>query len=299
MPFTVNRHLLKEYGEYMAKKKSITRISDKKRGRPKVRFSFWGLILIFLLSFAGCFIIYMVSANIKKNFWTEEFDNVAVEDKNDISSDPDETEQNNSTSEEFDTESISVSNPVAQSEAKSKDYLNSCCLITDNLLLDINSYTEFKDVLGNESLSAVSCNTVTLETAYGNKTAYETLQVKKPENVYIMLGSDIGTSSIDDMISNYGAFVKNVRGYLTNAGIYVLQLPPVSENDSKASNALINEFNTKLLSMANMNNVYCLDTNTALKGEDGNISKEYINDSGLLSEKAYKKIVDYILCHTV
>ena len=53
-----------------------------------------------------------------------------------------------------------------------------------------------------------------------------------------MLGSDIGTSSVDDMISNYTEFVKNVRGYLTSADIYILQLPPVLEGNEKISNSL-------------------------------------------------------------
>ena len=115
-----------------------------------------------------------------------------------------------------------------------------------------------------------------------------------------MLGSDIGTSQIDDMVSNYTEFVKNVRGYLASADIYILQLPPVAEDSEKVSNSLINEFNTKLLTLANMTGVYCLDTNTALKNVDGTISEEYIDpESGKLTEKAFKKITDYILCHTV
>ena len=87
MPFTVIRQLFYESGENMAKKKSITRISDKKRGRPKVRFSIWGLILIFMLSFIGCFVIYMVAANINKDFWSEEFDKVVVEEHSDKNAD--------------------------------------------------------------------------------------------------------------------------------------------------------------------------------------------------------------------
>ena len=52
--------------------------------------------------------------------------------------------------------------------------------------------------------------------------------------------------------------------------------------------------------IANTNNVYCIDTNTALKGVDGKISKEFIDtETGALTEKAYKTIADYVLCHTV
>lgn len=287
----------------MAKKKSITRISDKKRGRPKIRFSFWGLILIFVLSFSGCFAIYMIAANMNENFWNEEFDKVVVEKKNakvpniDDISDTEEKSEEKSENEEVRT---SVINPISQSEAKDASYLSSCCLVTDSTLLGIDKFTDLNDVIGSESLSAAGCNSVTIESPYGNKTAYEILQAKKPEKVYIMIGSDISTASVDDMIINYTDFVKNVRGYLSSADIYIMQLPPLRAGAEGISNNTVNEFNTKLLTIANTIGVYCLDTNTALKGVDGNISEEYVDlQNGNLNEKAYKKIVEYILCHTV
>ena len=287
----------------MAKKKSITRISDKKRGRPKIRFSFWGLILIFVLSFSGCFAIYMIAANMNENFWNEEFDKVVVEKKNakvpniDDSSDTEDKREEKSENEEVRT---SVINPISQSEAKDASYLSSCCLVTDSTLLGIDKFTDLNDVIGSESLSAAGCNSVTIESPYGNKTAYEILQAKKPEKVYIMIGSDISTASVDDMIINYTDFVKNVRGYLSSADIYIMQLPPLRAGAEGISNNTVNEFNTKLLTIANTTGVYCLDTNTALKGVDGNISEEYVDlQNGNLNEKAYKKIVEYILCHTV
>ena len=287
----------------MAKKKSITRISDKKRGRPKIRFSFWGLILIFVLSFSRCFAIYMIAANMNENFWNEEFDKVVVEKKNakvpniDDISDTEEKSEEKSENEEVRT---SVINPISQSEAKDASYLSSCCLVTDSTLLGIDKFTDLNDVIGSESLSAAGCNSVTIESPYGNKTAYEILQAKKPEKVYIMIGSDISTASVDDMIINYTDFVKNVRGYLSSADIYIMQLPPLRAGAEGISNNTVNEFNTKLLTIANTIGVYCLDTNTALKGVDGNISEEYVDlQNGNLNEKAYKKIVEYILCHTV
>ncbi|WP_303824270.1 hypothetical protein [Ruminococcus flavefaciens] len=283
----------------MAKKKSITRISDKKRGRPKVRFSFWGLIVIFLLSFATCFILYMVAANFNENFFSDEFENVVVKDKNASESIADNSEDISEQSQNGQLNTSSVTNPIAQSQAKDESYLGSCCLVTDSTLIDMGKYTGLSDIISSSDLGAANCNTLTIETSYGTKTAYEILQTKKPETVYIMLGSDIAASSVDQMIASYTEFVKNVRGYLTDADIYIMQLPPVSE-DSPADNGAVNEFNTKLLTIANTNNVYCIDINTALKGVDGNISKEFVDsDTGALNEKAYKTIAEYVLCHTV
>ncbi|MGN0616909.1 hypothetical protein [Ruminococcus flavefaciens] len=283
----------------MAKKKSITRISDKKRGRPKIRFSFWGLIAIFMLSFATCFILYMVAANFNENFFSDEFENVVVEDKTSADTDSVNTSGTPDTEQTGAQSSSALTNPIAQSQPKDASYLGSCCLVTDNTLIDMGKYTGLTDIIGSGELGAANCNTYTMESSYGTKTAYEILQTKKPEKVYIMLGDDIGTSSVDDMISNYTEFVKNVRGYLTDADIYIMQLPPAGEG-STIDNGAINEFNTKLLTIANTNNVYCIDTNTALKGVDGKISKEFIDtETGALTEKAYKTIADYVLCHTV
>lgn len=288
----------------MAKKKSITRISDKKRGRPKVRFSIWGLILIFALSFSAWFIIYMAAANFNENFFSEEFgDDKGNENKgaspanSDLNND-DGSENSEDTSAD---DKNRITNPIAQSEAKSADYLSSCCLVTDSTLIDMAKYTGLKDVIGSSELSAAGCNTVAVESSYGTKTVYEVLQAKKPEIVYIMLGSDIGTSKTEDMISSYTEFIKNLRGYLPDAAIYIMQLPPVRDDaNATTGNGSINEFNTKLLTIANMHNVYCIDTNTALKGVDGALSNEYRDTStGALTESAYKTIADYILCHTV
>lgn len=282
----------------MAKNKSIRRISNKKRGRPKVRFSIWGLLLIFVLSFATCFILYMVAANYNDDFFSEEFDKVVIEEKNGKNSS--DSNKNSSSSDTEDSSINTITNPISQSEAKEPSYLSECCLVTDSTLQDMGKYSELKDIISSPELSAASCNNVTIESSYGAKTAYEIIQIKKPETIYVMLGSDIGTSSVDDMISSYTELIKNARGYLPNSNIYIMQLPPVRDDDPVVTNSDINEFNTKLLTLANTNNVYCIDTNTALKGVDGKISEEFRDaETGMLTESAYKTIADYILCHTV
>lgn len=284
----------------MAKKKSIRRVSNKKRGRPKIRFSFWGLILIFALSFSACFILYMLAANFNENFFSEEFDNIVVEDQfdssaGDISGNDGSPDSRSSGS----SSGFSAVNPVPESEAKDPGYFEKCCLVTDSTLLDMGKYTDFKDVIGSAELNARDCNTVKIESSYGTSSVYEIIQAKKPENIYIMLGSDLGTSSVDEMIESYTSLVKNIHGYLPESKVYIMQLPPVKD-DSVVSSKLINEFNTKLLTLANTSDVYCIDINTALKGVDGSISDEYRDPaSGALTEAAYQTISDYILRHTV
>ena len=48
----------------MDKKHTVQRISNKKRGRPKVRFNLMVVIILTALSFVACFVLYMINANI-------------------------------------------------------------------------------------------------------------------------------------------------------------------------------------------------------------------------------------------
>lgn len=300
MPQTSIRQSFIGAGEKMAKNKSITRISNKKRGRPKVRFSIWGLIVIFALSFAACFVSYMIAANFDEDFFENTFDHVVVDD-NDVQSDAASNNKSENKDEQQTDIGDKITNPVSKSETKENSYFESCCLVTDSTLLDIGKHTEFKDVIGSAELTAAGCNTITVESTYGNNTVYEILKSKKPSSIYIMLGSDIGTSTVDSMVKSYSELIRNLKGYLTESDIYIMQLPPVKEDAGAAvNNSMINEFNTKLLSIANTNNVYCIDTNTALKGVDGMIADGYRDpETGSLTESAYKAIADYVLCHTV
>lgn len=288
----------------MAKSRNVQRISNKKRGRPKVRFSIWAMIVIFALSFAGCFILYMAAANFNEDFLTEEFDNIVVETTTVPADEPETTTVSavDTPQTEAAGEAVQnvVANPVPQSAAVDASYFDNCCLVTDSTLLDISKYTDIKDIIGNDQLSAAGCTTVKVASNYGTVTVYETLQIKKPMNVYIMLGSDIGTSSMDDMINSYTTLVNNLKGYKADTNIYIMQLPPVPYDTETVTNAAINEFNDRLLNLANTAGVHCIDTSTALKSPEGTLSEEYWDaEAQKLNEAAYKAIAGYILTHTV
>jgi len=289
----------------MAKSKSrnIHRSSGKRKRRPKVRFSIWGLILIVALTFFACFVIYMFKANINSDFLDDEFGSITVEDN--VTTDADTETEDASEPEEEDEEATTVpkaeiTNPVPQSEAAEAGYFDNCYLITDSTLLDMASFTNFTDVLGSEALNALNCNTTKIVTNYGTVTAYETIQIKKPQNLYIMLGSDIGSSPVDEMIENYSKLVDNLHSARPDMKIYVMQLPPVkAEGEDNSKNELINEYNSKLLAMADKYQVYCIDTNTAMKNQDGVLAPEYIDEeTKKFNETAYSTITGYILTHT-
>ncbi|MBQ8961795.1 MAG: hypothetical protein IJ071_11385 [Ruminococcus sp.] len=283
----------------MGNKKTIQRKSSKKRGKPMLRFNFWVLFIIFVLSFAACFILYMVAANLNPNFFKDEFEaSVSQED----TSLPDQQEQEPTQAQEAPQEDQPViTNPVPQSAAVDAGYFDSCCMITDSTLLRMGALGKIPqaNVLGNDQLNALNCNSTRVESSYGTVTPYEVIKLKKPDQVYIMLGSDIGTSSADEMVASYATLVNNIHASLPELKIYVMQLPPVIYDNETVTNDMINDYNAKLLDMCNKAGVYCIDTNTALKGESGTLSEEYWDyDTLSLSQAAYEQICGYILTHT-
>lgn len=287
----------------MAKKRTVQHISNKKRGRPRVKFNFGVLVVIFVLSFAGCFALYMLAANLNDDFLNDSSEKNVVQEQPD-SSDEKTSDSAEEPSGEAEKPSESqgtaaIANPVPQSEAVDVSYLESCCLITDSTLIRMADHTSLKDVIGNEQLNAAVCNEQKVESTYGTVTVYQTMQLKKPANLYIMLGSDIGVSNVDDMITAYTTLVNSLHNYLPDIKIYIMQLPPIYSDGETLNNELINQYNSRLLNIARNAGVYCIDTNTALKSAEGNLSEEYWNaETGELSEAAYKAISDYIRTHT-
>ena len=283
------------------KSRNVRKGSGKRRNRPKVRFSIWGLILLFAMVFAACFVIYMIKANLDSDFLEDEFGSITVEENTD-DSDKEETSEPEDDIAEEETTAVKavITNPVPQSEAADAGYFDDCCLITDSTLINMADFSSFTDLIGNDALNALNCNTTKISSNYGTVTAYETVQLKKPQNVYIMLGSDIGTAPVDEMIESYSKLVDNLHSARPDMNIYVMQLPPVkAEGEDNSKNELINEYNSKLLAMADKYQVYCIDTNTALKNQDGSLAPEFIDEeTKKLNETAYATITGYILTHT-
>ncbi len=284
----------------MDKNKNIRTVSNRKRKKPRVKFNFGVLLIIFILSFSACFALYMLAANMNENFFEDEFNSIIVEENSE-----DEQEETTEANEgeisgvEEPVEKSPVTNPVPQSAAADyATYFDNCCLITDATLLEMNQYTSFTDVIGDSLLNAANCTVAKVESNYGTVTIYDTLKLKKPENVYIMLGNDIGVSATEDMIASYTTLIENLTAVLPEMNIYIMQIPPVITDSAPVTNELINSYNEQLLAMANSKNVHCIDTSTALKSVDGNLKEEYWSaEDKKFTEDMYKAVVEYILTH--
>ncbi len=282
----------------MSKKRTVHRVSDSKKNKPFVRFNFWLMVIIFGLSFMACFLLYMLAVNLDDNFFdfessSSEMQSSEVSDNNDLS------ETNSSENSETDSSITSVINPVPESERADDSYFDNAWILTDSTLLDIKFNTSIKNVIGNSQINAVNINESKVESVYGTITAYQNLQIINPENLYIMLGSDIGESTADDMINGYSSFIANIKAGLPDTKIYIMQLPPVYTDSENLTNDIINDYNSRLIKLADSYSVYCIDTNTILKNNTGTLSEEYYSsESDSLTTEAYSAVYEYILTHT-
>lgn len=276
----------------MEKKRNVQGRKSKKKKRPKVRFNFGVLLMICLFSFAICFVLYMLAANMNNDFLNEEF-GISSADMVDTES-KDKTSNSNIKSNS-DDDGISA-NPVPQSASADKEYLSNCCLLTDKTLLGIDSFGN--NVFGGENIGVTTAMTEKVESTFGTLSVYDIAKQKKPQTLYIMLGSDMGTATVDEMIVAYSKLVSSLKSAISNVKIYVMEYPPALYDSDTVTNDMINDYNARLLSMCNDLGVYCIDTNTALKAEDGKLNEEFWSYETLsLSQQGYDRLSEYILNH--
>ncbi len=284
----------------MEKKRTVQR-RHKKKNRPKIRFDFWLMFTIFLLSFTACFVLYMLAANFNDDFFKDEFDHDVTEITSDI---PDTTQNGQDPEIEVpSSEAVNspIVNPIPESEAKDDSYFDNACLLTDGTLIEMGEYGNFNpsNIFGSAEMTAVGCNSTKIPSSFGNVSMYDIIKNKKPDTVYIMLGRDLGMSSAEDMLASYTTLVTNLRAALPEMKIYVMQLPPVIYDTETLSNAMIDDYNNRLLAMSNAAGIYCINTNEALRSDQNILTEEYWSYEKLaISEAGYQKICSYIASHT-
>ena len=266
----------------MSRKRKFKPIQFKEPA-PKIKFNFKFLLVLWILILVGFFVFYMAASLVDSS--TVKSNKISsiktISDNNEISS------ENSSNLSDGNTSNIS--NPVPENKNKAGSaYLSRCIFIGNEILAKITIDDDIKS-------SKVLCDgTYNLnDIDIWKDHSFET------DNIYLMLGfSEMETPSDSDLISRYEKVLNEVRSANKNSKIYVLSIPPVAAENTAPSNSSIDEFNSKLLNIANSIGVYYLDTNTFLKDNTGYISSEYIENDGL-NNSAYYKIVDYIAGHTV
>ena len=202
-------------------------------------------------------------------------------------------------------------NPVPESKRQSDDYLDKCMFIGDSITTGFSTYklVPRENVFADVGLRIDNI----AETKIKNPRFSEPVNVMavlesvKPENVYILLGSNgVAWYNNDTMIEEYGKFIDDIKTKLQNSHIYIISITPVGtmkENidtieNGKVLNSEIDQFNNRLLDLADEKNVHYLNVNPELKDETGKLPDDVTSDGMHFNLDTYKKFIEYILTHT-
>lgn len=278
-----------------------------KNKKPSYRIDM--VVLSCTVVFVACFIIYMFRGEITPGS-TKPSENISAKNSSQVAT---TTNINDNSSKQEPVKDSSsqatqgpLKNPVPQSQKLDMAYFNSCAFVGDSLSVGLSAYNILSSdkVIASIGLNISKIGTEKFATSYGKVNALEALKKRNPANIYIMLGSNgIAWMSNQSMMSNYISFIDEIKKALPKSKIYILSIPPVTENREKAAenpikNSAIDAYNSELLKMANSKNVYFVDINTALKNNLGKLDVAKAEKDGMHFKKAtYSIMIDYILSH--
>ena len=131
----------------------------------------------------------------------------------------------------------------------------------------------------------------------------------KEKPVYMVL--TIGLNGITSFVNNknlyqncYGKLIEEIQNASPDTKIILQSVYPVAANqktftaDAATLNGYIDILNGYVKELAASKGVRYLDTNSALKGPDGNLPDSYQNGDGIhLTAEGYRVILDYIRTH--
>lgn len=296
----------------------------KQRRGPVMRFRFGQLILLWILSLILCFGAYIYNRNFhpEKDVFLKSEEAEAADDVTPTDTTPEEgenaaeaapevtpsdtpTDVPNEEEAEDVPEGPKKDNPVPETAPQPPDYLTRCAFLGETniynlgqagLLQTFNVYASEKLTLNNYTKEYVQL---------GEDTTIRILSAINSANcpTYLMFGTEtLAKNPPDQSADQFGNLLTSVIATAPEATVYVLAIPPVTEDAEKADPPLLNSdidsYNSKLLDLCNQFNVYYVDTNTALKNNEGKLDRIYALEDGIhLTPEAGQILLNYVLTH--
>ncbi len=134
-------------------------------------------------------------------------------------------------------------------------------------------------------------------------TVMQALQRKNFGKVYIMLGvNELGWSSFDTFLKDYGKVVDDVKKYQPGARVYLQSILPVSAKKSASTTIYTNEkivhANQAIRRLAQEKKVKYLAVDSALRDASGALPEGASTDGVHLNAEYCKKWCEYLIAHT-
>jgi hypothetical protein len=305
-----------------------TRRRRKKRRRgPLMKFRFSGVILIWVFSLIGCFGFYMMKRNVSpdEDIWVKKADaeDSAVTTAAVTTASPAKTTSANSAAgsaagsgtvttasaaakaaETTTAVTLSKINPVPECPVQPQDYLIWSAFVGEKGVFDMGQQGLLKtyNVYGSETLTLQNYQT---EYVMLNGTTIRILSALNSAKcpIYLMFGTDdLVTLKPQKALDYYGTLLNQLKAAAPASEIYILAVPPVTAKQEKRkdslTNSAIDEFNSLLLATANQANIFFVDTNTALKNNEGKLDDAYAQEDGMhLNAEGNQVLLNYVLTH--
>jgi len=305
---------------------------QKKHRGPVMRFKFSRLVLIWVLSLILCFGAYLYKVNFhpdpEKSTDSEssavvEESTLAPEESSVAELLPDESSQSDSLIDVSLAESEEDSapaptgpkkiNPVPGTvvSAHTAEYLDKCAFIGEKNIYYLGLAGLLKAPYGyyaSENLTLQNYQRESVVLKDGSRpegTKIRVLSAIRSAScpIYLMFGTEsLSTQAADETAEQFRIFMNDVRTAAPEAEIFVMSIPPVTaaaeKGEKPLKNSVIDDYNSKLLEICNTENVWFVDTNTALKDNNGRLDPHYAMEDGIhLTTEAGQILLNYVLSH--
>lgn len=187
--------------------------------------------------------------------------------------------------------------PKYNSTEYDKEFYSNSLFVGDSIFTGFSGfgYLQPENVFAQVGLNPESVLSKKIE----DVTAVEKATAMQPERICIMLGTNgLAFMGIDYMAKEMNEFVVELQAACPDSQIVILSIPPVTEEhekDNPEKIPVIEEYNSKLKTVAEDNNCLYIDIFTMLQDENGYLAEGYAEADGLhFLGKAYGTVLSRI-----
>lgn len=183
----------------------------------------------------------------------------------------------------------------------SDSYYSNCAFVGNSFIDGMSVYGLLKNT-DYFSKVGLNVNSARSETVSGGKVpvAEELKNDKKYSKIFMMFGeNELGWTSTDSFIEQYGQLIDIVRSYQPDAKLYLLAITPVTkkvsdENIDNTNNERILQYNELIRKLAADKNAVFADIYSAVADSEGNLPEGAASDGVHFGKDYYEKCLLYI-----
>lgn len=249
----------------MAKKRKKHGKVEARQVRARIRFKPGVLLLIILLTFAGCFAAYLISATAQEDYWEREI--VPTFEEENAAKQGDKSKRRGN-----------VTNPVPSSERAEDSRMEEVAFIGD-VAAFIGYYKTNTSLVFTDAITGMAESRM--------RSIARSLRGTAPKAVYLWYQCPADLEAGADSLE---ALIDNITEQMPDVPVYLLSATPAVD---AAQNQKIDTWNASLFAMADKLGLHYIDVSTTLKSNDGTLASAYAEDE----QTFYTTIGDQILTH--